>query len=384
MGTRLRDGRAGSGRTQRGDFLDGSGGDSLEDMLHALLDAKADRVGRKRRIPPAAPAFVTGRAGRSRTVPMEAAIIERRRRQQNSVEETMLEICHADVSVSQAERITNALWGARVSPATVRELNRRIGERIEAWRHRPIGGRHIYVFLSAVELRSSGPGLSRPVDVLAAVGVSSAGAREVLGVTAGDREDLASWQAFLHSLRQRGLTGVKLFVSDQNPGLAANVAALFPGAVFQDCVLQFYRRVLSLVPLQQVAAVEEMLKGIHACTDHGAALARGVRVMAVLRSMGLRAVAAAVAADIGRTLSYYSFPPAHRRHLRSNDLLNQIMREIRERTRVVTAFSDSQSAVLLVGARLRHIAGRRWARRDRLDMRPVRPLLEPSASEASA
>ena len=279
----------------------------------------------------------------------------------------------------EAGKITGALWGAGVSPAAVYELNRKIAARIEAWRHRPIRGGHPYVFLSGVELRRKWGGEARTISVLVAVGVNAQGFREVLGVAEGTMEEPASWRGFLRSLKQRGLTGVELFVGDGRAGLAESVAALFPGVAYQRCVLRFYRSVLSLVPLVQLPAMEEMLKAIHASSDSAAARAKVIQVVLRLRRMKLQDIATLVARDVEQTFGYYAFPPEHRRHLRSNYVLDRIVREIRVRARAVGAFSDGPSAVLLVSARLRFIAATRWAGRYRLDMSRLHGLLDADA-----
>jgi putative transposase len=373
-----------------------AGGESTEAMLSALLDAEAVRLLRATRfkLPGGslnAPAVAGGRqpgtdaarvsrpTSKARNLPTDAAIIQRYCRRESSVEETMLEIYHAGGSMREVEKITSALWGASVSPSTVCELNRKIAARIEAWRNRPIHGCHPYVFLSGVDLRRKWRGEAQTISVLVAVGVNAQGFREVLGVAEGAMEENPSWHGFLHSLKQRGLTGVELFVGDWCAGLAKSIAALFPGVAYQRCVLRFHRSVLSLVPLAQLPAVEEMLKAIHASSDGDAARAKAAQVVLRLRKMKLPDVAALVAQDVEQTFPYYSFPPEHRRNLRSNYLLDRIVREIRVRARGVGAFSDGQSAVFLVSARLRFIAATRWAGRYRMDMSPLHGLLDADA-----
>lgn len=373
-----------------------AGGESTEATLSALLDAEAVRLLPTTRLKPPGggvnpPAVADGRqlctdagwvsrpTAKTRSLPTDAAIIQRYCRRESSVEETMLEIYHAGGSMREVEKITGALWGACVSPATVCELNRKIAARIETWRNRPIRGCHPYVFLSGVELRRKWGGEAQTISVLVAVGVNAQGFREVLGVAEGTMEEPASWRGFLRSLKQRGLTGVELFVGDGRAGLAESIAELFPGVAYQRCVLRYYRSVLSLVPLVQLPTMEEMLKAIHASSDGDAARAKVIQVVLRLRRMKLQEIALLVAQDVEQTFGYYSFPPEHWRHLRSNHVLDRIVREIRVRARAVAAFSDAQSAVLLVSARLRFIAATRWAGRCRMDMTRRHGLLDADA-----
>jgi len=115
----------------------------------------------------------------------ETAIIERYRRRESSVEEALIEMYLAGVSVRRVEDITEALWGTRVSPSTVSDLNKKIYETIEAWRNRPIEGEHPYVYLDGIVLKRSWAGEVRNVSLLVAIGVNNEGYREILGICEG-------------------------------------------------------------------------------------------------------------------------------------------------------------------------------------------------------
>ena len=111
----------------------------------------------------------------------ETAIIERYRRRESSVEEALIEMYLAGVSVRRVEDITEALWGTRVSPSTVSDLNKKIYGTIEAWRNRPIEGEHPYVYLDGIVLKRSWAGEVRNVSLLVAIGVNERGFRENSG-----------------------------------------------------------------------------------------------------------------------------------------------------------------------------------------------------------
>ena len=115
-----------------------------------------------------------------------------------------------------------------------------------------------------------------------------------------------------------------------------------------------------------------MLKAIHAQEDRQAAAEKAKVVVAKLQEMKLGKAAAVVAEGVEETLSYYAFPREHWRCLRTNNPLERLNREVRRRTRVVGAFPDGQSALMLVAARLRHTAGTRWGSRRYLDMNRLR------------
>lgn len=358
---------------------------TVEETLNSLLQAEADELcGAKRYA--RSPERLDTRAGhydrklqtqagevtlavpRLRNLPFETQIIERYRRRESSVEEALVEMYLAGVSVRRVEDITEALWGTRVSPSTVSELNQKIYTQIEAWRNQPIEGQHAYVYLDGIWLKRSWGGEVKNVAVLVAIGVRADGYREILGVVEGTKEDAESWRNFLRHLKQRGLAGVQLFTSDKSLGLLEALGEFYPEAAWQRCMVHWYRNVMSVVPKGKVKEVMAMLKAIHAQEDRQAARDKAALVVEKLTGLRLSQAASVVREGVDETLSYMSFPREHWTRLRTNNVLERIMREIRRRTRVVGNFPDGQSAVMLVAARLRHIAGTRWGKRVYLDM----------------
>jgi transposase-like protein len=364
---------------------------TVEETLNALLDAEADRLCRAQRYE-RTPERQDTRAGsyqrqlhtkagevtltvpKLRTLPFETAIIERYKRRESSVEEALIEMYLAGVSMRRVADITEALWGSKVSAGTVSDLAQKVYGTIEAWRQRKLEGQFPYVFVDGLWLKRSWGGEVRNVAVLVAIGVNQDGFREVLAVAEGSKEDAASWTAFLRQLKERGLTGVELFVSDKCLGLVEQLAEFYPAAQWQRCVVHFYRNVWTAVPSGKVREVAAMLKAIHAQEDRAAAEQKAELVVSKLRKLKLAKAAELVAAGVAETLSYYGFPREHWRSLRTNNPLERINREIRRRTRVVGAFPDGQSALMLVAARLRHVAGTKWGTRRYLDMNRLKEL----------
>jgi putative transposase len=358
---------------------------TVEETLNALLDAEADQLcgarryerseGRKDTRAGSYERQLQTKAGevslkvpKLRSLPFETAIIERYRRRESSVEEALVEMYLAGVSVRRVEDITQALWGTRVSASTVSDLNQKIYKQIEEWRQQPLVGEFPYVFLDGLWLKRSWGGEVKNVSVLVAIGVSQTGYRQVLAVSEGAKEDKASWTAFLRELKQRGLCGVKLFVSDKCLGLVENLGEFCPEASWQRCVVHFYRNVWTAVPSGKVKQVAAMLKAIHAQEDAQAAKEKAQLIVEKLRAMKLARAAEMVAAGVEETLSYYAMPSEHWRSIKTNNPLERLMREIRRRTRVVGAFPDGKSALMLVAARLRYVAATRWGTKRYLQM----------------
>jgi putative transposase len=358
---------------------------TVEETLNALLDAEADQLCGARRYERAEGRKDT-RAGsyerqlqtkagevslkvpKLRSLPFETAIIERYRRRESSVEEALVEMYLAGVSVRRVEDITQALWGTRVSASTVSDLNQKIYKQIEEWRQQPLVGEFPYVFLDGLWLKRSWGGEVKNVSVLVAIGVAQTGYRQILAVSEGAKEDKASWTAFLRELKERGLQGVKLFVSDKCLGLVENLAEFYPEASWQRCVVHFYRNVWTAVPTGKMKEVAAMLKAVHAQEDAQAAREKAAQVVEKLKAMKLARAAEIVAAGVEETLSYYAMPSEHWRCVKTNNPLERLMREIRRRTRVVGAFPDGRSALMLVAARLRYVAATRWGTKRYLQM----------------
>jgi len=367
---------------------------TVQETLNALLDEEAARLCNARRYERTQGRRDTRaghytrtlqtRAGevdikmpKLRALPFETAIIERYRRRESSVEEALVEMYLAGVSVRRVEDITEALWGSKVSPGTISNLNARIYTTIEEWRQKPIEGEHPYVYLDGISLKRSWGGEVRNVSVLVAIGVNRDGYREILGVAEGAREDKESWTSFLRYLKDRGLKGVELVISDKCIGLVESLGAFYPDALWQRCIVHFYRNVFTVVPKGKIKEVVAMLTAIHAQEDRKEAQKKAVNVVNKLKAMKLGRAAETLSEGIGETLSYYGFPREHWRRIRTNNPLERIMKEIRRRTRVVGSFPDGNSALMLVAARLRHIAGTKWGMNQYMKM----DRLEEAATE---
>ena len=303
---------------------------------------------------------VTLHVPRLKGVSFETAIIERYRRRESSVED-----------------ITEALWGSKVSPATISELNKKAYVHIEDWRNRPLqGGRYPYVYVDGIYLRRNWGGEYENVAILVAIAVNEDGFREVLGAAEGMKEDKASWVSFFQRLRGRGLDGVKLIVGDKCMGMLEAVGEVFPDAKYQRCTVHFYRNVFSVVPKSKVKIVAKMLKAIHAQESKKASREKAKAVVAELRAMKLKEAAKKVEDGIEETLTYCDFPSEHWTRIRTNNVIERLNREIRRRTRVVGTFPDGNSALMLVCARLRHVAGTQWGCKKYMNMKHLEAALD--------
>lgn len=264
--------------------------------------------------------------------------------------------------------ITEALWGTKVSAGTVSNLNKKVYGHIETWRNRPLKGGYPYVYLDGIYLKRNWGGEYENVAILIALAVNKEGYREVIGASEGMKEDAESWLDFLKSLKKRGLDGTRLFIGDKCLGMVEAITEVFPKAKYQRCTVHFYRNIFSVTPRSKMREVAAMLKAIHAQESKDAAQEKATAVAAKLREMKLKEAAKKVEDSILETLTYMDFPNPHWTKLRSNNVIERLNREIRRRTRVVGAFPDGNSALMLVCARLRHVASKAWGTKRYMSM----------------
>jgi len=324
---------------------------SVEETLNGLLEAEAEKLTQAAKYERSEErqGYRSGHYSRNLTttsgdvklevprlkgISFETAIIERYHRRESSVEEALIEMYLAGVSVRRVEDITEALWGSKVSPSTISELNKKAYVHIEDWRNRPLqGGKYPYVYVDGIYLRRNWGGEYENVAILVTIAVNEDGCREVLGAAEGMKEDKASWVSFFQWLKGRGLDGVKLIVGNKCLGMLEAVGEVFPNAKYQRCVVHFYRNVFSAVPKSKVKLVAKMLKAIHAQKSKKAAREKAAAVVVELREMKLRDAPKKIEDGVEETLTYADFPFEH---------------WTRIRTRVVGCFPDGNSALMLV------------------------------------
>lgn len=361
--------------------------EKVERIVNAMLDAEADEIANAARYERTGErkAYraghyerkLTAKAGRlALKVPklkgavFESAVIERYRRREQSVEESLIDMYLAGVSTRQVDDISQLLWGDRMPSQTLSDKLKKVYEDIDSWRTRPLESEYPYVFMDGVWHKRSWGGHVENVSVLVAIGVDSEGHREVIGVAEGMKEDGDSWEQFVRGMIERGLKGVRLVVGDRCAGLVSTVNSMLPKARYQRCMVHFMRNVLSKTPPTHRQWASAALKAIFAMESRESALAKAESVAAEMEARRLKAAANCLREGVGETTTYLlpEFPDGHRRHIRTNNMIERLNREIRRRTRVVGSFPDGNSALMLVCARIRYVTDNEWSTRRYLDM----------------
>lgn len=238
--------------------------------------------------------------------------------------------------------------------------------------------------MDGVYLKRSWGGEIQNVSILVAIGVSNDGCREIIGAAEGMKEDKESWRSFFVWLKERGLTGVRLIIGDKNLGMLETIPEVFPDARYQRCTVHFYRNIFSVTPRNKMKAVAMMLKAIHAQESKEAAREKARQVAEKLKEMKLSSVAKKLQDGIEETLTYMDFPTQHWTRIRTNNTIERLNREIKRRTKAIGAFPDGQSALMLVCARLRHVAGTQWGTRRYMNMEHLSKLEDDLLSDIIA
>lgn len=279
-------------------------------------------------------------------------LLEPRKRSEKALLNVVCEAYVLGVSTRKVDRLVQALGMEGMSKSQVSRLACELDGVVDRFRRAPLEhGPYPYVWLDAVCIRSREAGCVVNVAVVLATGLNREGRREVLGVDVITCEDEAGWEAFLRSLKDRGLCGVQLLISDAHSGLKKAIASVFPGASWQRCRVHFLKNLLCHIPKRDQERVGDLVRSIFA--QPSAATAR----------LQLRSVAGQLEKDYPDAaemlleacddiLAYTAFPKEHWKKIWSNNPQERLNREVRRRSNVVGIFPNRKAILRLVGAML--------------------------------
>ena len=279
------------------------------------------------------------------------SILERRRRIDQALYAVVMEAYVHGVSTRKVDDLVQALGlDSGISKSEVSRICMLMDEDLESFRTRDLS--HVefpYVFLDATYLKGRVSGHVTSRAVVVATGVSMDGRREVLGIAVGDSESGAFWTEFLRDLRTRGLTGVRLAISDQHLGLRAAIDSVLVGSAWQRCRVHFMRNVLARVNRTNTPMVIAAIQTIFAQPDATSVRAQFDRITATLESE-FADIAGMLAGAREDLLAFAAFPEAHWRKIWSTNPLERLNREIKRRSDVVGVFPNDASVCRLVTA----------------------------------
>lgn len=277
------------------------------------------------------------------------SILEPRKRSEQALVAVVQEAYVQGVSTRRVDDLVRALGMTGISKSQVSRLCAGLDAEVERFRSRRLEGPYPYVWLDATALKVRHEGRVVSMAVVIAIGVNQRGEREVLGLDVGPSEDGALWLAFLRGLVARGLTGVRLVVSDAHQGLKAAIAAILQGASWQRCRVHFVRNAMAYVPKSAQQMVAATMRTVFVQPDPDTAREQWTRVAESFRDRFPRTAELMDEAKED-VLAYLSFPSFHWRQVWSNNPIERLNREIKRRTDVVGIFPNEAAVTRLVGA----------------------------------
>ncbi len=319
------------------------------------------------------------------------SLLEPRRRIDQALYAVVMEAYVNGVSTRSVDDLVVAMGAdSGISKSEVSRICAGLDERVDAFRNRTLG--HVtfpYLYLDATYVNVRDDALGQVVSraVVVATGITAAGGREVLGCDVGDSEDETFWTRFLRSLKDRGLSGVRLVISDAHAGLKTAIRKNFQGSSWQRCRVHFARNLMGVVPKADQEMVYAAFRSIFALTDPVVLAARYDEVTDTLAARIPKA--AALLAD-ARTdvLAFRVFPKTHWRKIWSNNPLERLNKEIKRRTNVVGIFPNDAAVTRLIGAVLAdqhdewQIARRYLSDTSMTELAGTTPTLEPASTPA--
>ncbi len=278
-------------------------------------------------------------------------LLEPRRRSEKALWVAIATAYLVGVSTRRVDKFAKALGMKGISKSQVSRIAGQLDEDVKAFRERTLTSRYPYVWLDAISIKTRENKHVVSVAVVVAIGVRDDGHREVLGLDIITEESGPGWSDFLRGLVERGLTGVKLVISDAHSGLKTAIFSELSGASWQRCRTHFMRNVLTKVPKSSQAFVASIIRTVFAQADVESVEAQYGRVCETL-SKNFPKVVEMLEDAQEEVLAFRHFPTCHWRKIWSNNPLERLNKEIRRRTNVVGIFPNRDAVIRLVGALL--------------------------------
>ena len=278
------------------------------------------------------------------------SLLEPRRRAERALLAVVQEAYVLGVSTRRVEDLVDALGIASLSKSEVSRICAALDIEVEAFRQRPLGDEpYPYLWLDATYVKVREAGRVVSMAALVAVGVSGTGERRILGLDlAAGNDEGSAWPAFIRSLIERGLGGVRLVISDDHGGLVKAVREQLLGAAWQRCRVHCTRNAQDLVPRHARSMVASAIRSIFEQPDERSATDQSRRVIDGIRPR-FPAVAELLTDAEPDLLAHFTFPETHRRQIRSTNPLERLNKEIKRRTAVVGIFPNRAALIRLVG-----------------------------------
>ena len=286
---------------------------------------------------------------RDREGTFQTELFERYQRSEKALVLALMKMVVQGVSTRRVKKITTELCGREFSKSTVSRLTQDLDQQVEAWAERTLELNYPFLVLDAMQLKVRRQGAVRSTTVMLAVGINEKGQREILGLETAFGETEEGWRRFVRGLKERGLSGVELATSDAHPGLVQALREAFPGLIWQRCQAHFRRNVLDQTPSDYRDRMHQVLDQILEAPSQEEAQRRLEEVASEVEE---NAPGALEVLEDGffDAIAVLALPDKYRRRLRTTNMLERFIEEIRRREKVIRIYPNIDSAERLVGA----------------------------------
>jgi putative transposase len=263
------------------------------------------------------------------------------------------------VSTRGVGDVLEGLTGSKPSPSTVSRVFHTLEGEYQTWKARPLAERYEYAFADGTYFTVIYESEGCKMPILAVVGINPAGEREVLAFTVGDRENQTAWEDLFDDLKARGVKEIGLWVTDGHQALLNALATRFPNSARQRCVQHKMKNVLSYVPKQQHDLVKPELKAIF-YQDSREAAEREIIAFCEKFEATYPTAVACLKRDLDACLTFYAFPKAHWKTIRTTNVIERLFGEVKRRShKMAAAFRNEKSCLLMFYAVTRSLKFKR-------------------------
>lgn len=285
----------------------------------------------------------------------QTQIFERYHRRQEELDSAIGEMFVKGVSTAKVGEVLETLTGSHPSASTVSRVFHTLESEYEQWKQRPLHERYVYAFADGTYFSVIYNGEGCKMPILAVVGITTTGEREVIAFRVGDRENQQAWEDLLDDLKARGVKEIGLWVSDGGQAMLNAIASKFATSQRQRCVMHKMENVLSYVPQKQREQIEPELKGLFyqkGRKEADQAVAAFVEKYQTIYPTAVECLQR----DLEACLTFYAFPKEHWRTIRTNNVIERLFGEVKRRShKMATAFRNEGSCVLLFYAVIRSL-----------------------------
>ena len=276
------------------------------------------------------------------------SVYEKYQRVEKALFLTLVETYRKGVSTRKMQAITEELCGDRIPKSTISAWGKELDEDLADFRDRRLDGEYPYVIVDAQVHRIRRNRAIVPEAALVAEGVTESGHREIIGISMGDSESERTWREFFLSLRKRGLSGVRMVVSDDHTGLVNAARLCFQGSQWQRCQYHFRMNAKSRVPRRLRSEISRRIQSIWDASDRKTC---DLLIKEFLRDYSRYTdLISWLDENIEDCLAVFELPPEHRRRLRTTNGVERMHEEIRRRTIPIRIFPSRESALRLLTA----------------------------------